>query len=54
MLVTMTTVWQFCVNFWVIFGYFGKEIVFLKLSVGSCLVVSYMVLTGMVDSELSF
>ena len=25
-----TAVWQFCVNFWVIFGHFGKEIFFLK------------------------
>ena len=30
MLITITTVWQFCVNFLVIFGHFGKEILFLK------------------------
>ena len=26
MLITITTAWRFCVNFWVIFGHFGKEI----------------------------
>ena len=25
MLITMSTIWQFCVNFWVIFRCFGKE-----------------------------
>ena len=30
MLITITTVWRFCVNFWVIFGHFGKEIFFSK------------------------
>ena len=25
-LISLTTVWRFCVNFWVIFGHFGKEI----------------------------
>ena len=25
---SLTNVWQFCVNFWVIFGRFGKEIFF--------------------------
>ena len=28
--ISLTTVWRFCVNFWVIFGHFGKEIFFLK------------------------
>ena len=28
MLITTTTVWRFCVNFWLIFGHFGKEIFF--------------------------
>ena len=30
MLITITTVWRFCVNFWVVFGHFGKETFFLK------------------------
>ena len=30
MLISLSTVWQFCVNFWVIFGHFGKEIFFFK------------------------
>ena len=30
LLISLTTVWRFCVNFWVIFGHFGKEIFFLK------------------------
>ena len=30
LLISLTTVGQFCVNFWVIFGHFGKEIFFLK------------------------
>ena len=30
MLITLSTIWQFCVNFWVIFRCFGKEIFFLK------------------------
>ena len=30
MLITLSTVWQFCVNFWVIFRCFGKERFFLK------------------------
>ena len=30
LLISLTTVLQFSVNFWVIFGYFGKEIFFLK------------------------
>ena len=28
--ISLTTVWRFCVNLWVIFGHFGKEIFFLK------------------------
>ena len=28
LLMSLTTVWRFCVNFWVIFGHFGKEIFF--------------------------
>ena len=28
LLISLTTVWQFGVNFWVIFEYFGKEIFF--------------------------
>ena len=30
MLKTLSTIWQFCVNFWVIFRCFGKERFFLK------------------------
>ena len=30
LLISLTTVWRVCVNFWVIFGHFGKEIFFLK------------------------
>ena len=30
MLITLSTIWQFCVNFWVIFRCFGKERFFLK------------------------
>ena len=30
MLIPLTTIWRFRVNFWVIFGHFGKEIFFLK------------------------
>ena len=30
LLILLTTAWRFCVNFWVIFGHFGKEIFFLK------------------------
>ena len=30
MLITLSTTWQFCVNFWVIFRCFGKERFFLK------------------------
>ena len=30
LLISLTTIWRFCVNFWVIFGHFGKEILFLK------------------------
>ena len=30
LLISLTTVWRFCINFWVIFGHFGKEIFFLK------------------------
>ena len=29
-LILLTTVWRFCVNFWVIFGRFGIEIFFSK------------------------
>ena len=31
MLITLSTIWQFCVNFWVIFRCFGKERFFLTL-----------------------
>ena len=30
MLITLSTIWQFCVNFWVMFRCFGKERFFLK------------------------
>ena len=30
MLITLSTIWQFCVNIWVIFRCFGKERFFLK------------------------
>ena len=30
LLISLTSVWWFCVNFRVIFGHFGKEIFFLK------------------------
>ena len=30
LLISLTTVWRFCVNVWVIFGHFGKEIFFLN------------------------
>ena len=30
MLITLSTIWQFCVHFWVIFRCFGKERFFLK------------------------
>ena len=30
LLISLTTVWWFCVNFWVVWGHFGKEIFFLK------------------------
>ena len=30
LLKTLTNVLRFCVHFWVIFGHFGKEIIFLK------------------------
>ena len=26
LLISLTPVWRFCVNFWVIFGHFGKRI----------------------------
>ena len=33
LLIPITTVWQFCVNVWVIFGHFGKEVFFSQRSV---------------------
>ena len=30
MVISLTNVWRFCANFWVIFGHFGKEIFLLK------------------------
>ena len=33
LLIPIPTVWRFCVNFWVIFGHYGKGIFFLKESV---------------------
>ena len=29
-LITITTIWRFCVNIWMVFWHFGKEITFLK------------------------